>query len=85
MSKSLARPEVGERLVKQSADYDHGIEKIVGLQAEGLRTQAIQSLNKDLLPIYIGYTATLDDINEFQVSSTTKSPPPSPTSRRRAV
>ncbi|MGF6291174.1 hypothetical protein [Paraburkholderia youngii] len=33
MSKSLARPEVGERLVKQSADYHHGIEKIVGYAA----------------------------------------------------
>ncbi|MGF6385064.1 methyl-accepting chemotaxis protein [Paraburkholderia atlantica] len=72
LSKSLARPEVGERLVKQSADYDHGIEKIVGLHAEGLRTQAIQSLNKDLLPVYVGYTATLDDIHQFQVSGTTK-------------
>ncbi|MGF6852243.1 hypothetical protein [Paraburkholderia sp. CI3] len=71
-SKSLARPEVGARLLKQSADSDRAVEQIVGLQAEGLRSQAIQTLNKDLLPIYIGYTATLEDINQFQVAGTTK-------------
>ena len=72
LSKTLARPEVADRLAKQSADYEHGVEKIVGLQAQGLRTQAIESLNKELLPVYVDYTATLDDINQFQVSGTTK-------------
>ncbi|MBB5445008.1 MULTISPECIES: hypothetical protein [unclassified Paraburkholderia] len=66
-SKSLARPEVGSRLVKQSADYARAVEQIVGLQAEGLRSQAIQTLNKDLLPIYVGYTAILEDINQLSL------------------
>ncbi|MBB5467633.1 ABC-type branched-subunit amino acid transport system ATPase component [Paraburkholderia sp. CI2] len=62
---------MGARLVKQSADSDRAVEQIVGLQAEGLRSQAIQTLNEELLTIYIGYTATLEDINQFQVAGTT--------------
>jgi methyl-accepting chemotaxis protein len=70
LSKTLARPAVRDRLVKESADYDERLGKILDLQANGRHDDAVQSLNKDLLPIFVGYRATLDDINQFQVSQT---------------
>ncbi|HTH59246.1 MAG TPA: methyl-accepting chemotaxis protein [Paraburkholderia sp.] len=70
LSKMLARPEVAARLVQQSAAYDEAVQKILDLQAAGRHDDAVQSLNKELLPIYVGYTGTLDDIKQFQVSQT---------------
>ncbi|MGE8580643.1 MAG: MCP four helix bundle domain-containing protein [Burkholderia contaminans] len=72
LAPTLARPDVRERLLKHSADYDREIANVLQLQSHGQRVEAIQRLNNDLLPIYKGYTATLDDINEFQVAETRK-------------
>jgi methyl-accepting chemotaxis protein len=70
LSKTLARPAVRVKLVQESASYDQGLEKILDLQAAGRHDDAVQALNKELLPVFIEYRATLDDINAFQVSQT---------------
>ncbi len=70
LSSTLARPDVREQLLKYSADYDREIANVLQLQTQGKRVDAIQRLNNDLFPIYKGYTATLDDINQFQVTAT---------------
>ncbi|KMY86565.1 Methyl-accepting chemotaxis protein I (serine chemoreceptor protein) [Candidatus Paraburkholderia calva] len=72
LSKTLARPEVRDRLLEQNNAYKYGLDKILNLNAQGQHGEAIQSLNKELLPVLVAYKATLDDINQFQVSQTGK-------------
>jgi methyl-accepting chemotaxis protein len=72
LAKTLARPSVRDTLLQQSADYDRVVDKILDLQAHDQHAEAVQTLNKELLPVYLGYTATLEDINRYQVSETTK-------------
>ncbi|WP_233865981.1 methyl-accepting chemotaxis protein [Paraburkholderia adhaesiva] len=72
LAKTLARPAVREKLVQQSADYDQHLGKLLDMQAAGRHADAVEALNKDLLPIFVGYRATLDDIMQFQVSQTQK-------------
>lgn len=72
LAPTLARSDVRERLLNFSADYDRVMANVLQFQTQGKRVDAIQRLNNDLLPIYKGYTATLDDINQFQVEETRK-------------
>ena len=70
LSKTLVRPEVAAKLEREGADYDRGVAKVLGLQANGMHVDAIQSLNTDLLPLFLAYKSTLDDVKKYQVSRT---------------
>ncbi|OLL28222.1 chemotaxis protein [Burkholderia sp. SRS-W-2-2016] len=70
--KTLARPAVRDALREHSANYDRVILTILDKQAQGLRSQAIETLNRDLLPIFVAYSATLEDIKQYQVTGTKK-------------
>ncbi len=72
LSKTLARPEVRDRLLEQNNAYKYGLDTVLNLNVQGQHGEAIQSLNKELLPVLVAYKITLDDINQFQVSQTGK-------------
>ncbi|WP_268957973.1 methyl-accepting chemotaxis protein [Paraburkholderia piptadeniae] len=72
LTGTIARPEVRDRLMQQANGYEQGVNQVLDLHASGKQAEAVKLLRSDLLPIFIGYKAALDDINQFQMAQTGK-------------
>jgi methyl-accepting chemotaxis protein len=74
LEKTLARAEVKAKLLDLTQRYLDGVDKILRLQGEAAsQGAALAVLNKEVLPIYAGYRAVMDDISQFQIVQSEKS------------